>query len=124
MTAAPHRSTSSSTIFGRVAVAKSVRTTPEADLHILKLDSWWREHRDKAPDLFEQELSIAMRTISAAPGAGKRYPHADADVRRVLMRTARKHVYYVERDDYILVVAVWGAVKGTGPDLSGTHHEE
>jgi hypothetical protein len=31
-------------------------------LHILELDSWWREHRDKAPDLFEQELSIAFRT--------------------------------------------------------------
>ncbi len=65
-----------------------------------------------------------MRTISAAPGAGKRYPHPDAEVRRVLMRTTRKHVYYVERDDHVLVVAVWGAVKGTGPDLSATHHEE
>jgi plasmid stabilization system protein ParE len=100
-------------------VAKPVRTTPQADLHILELDAWWRENRDKAPDLFEQELSMTFRTIGSAPYAGKRYPHPDADVYRVLMRSTRNHVYYVERDDYVLVVAVWGAVKDAGPDLAG-----
>lgn len=99
-------------------MAKPVRTTPEAEFHILELDAWWREHREKAPELFEQELSIAFATISAAPSVGKRYPHPDADVRRVLMRTTRKHVYYVERDDHVLVVAVWGSVTGEGPDLA------
>jgi plasmid stabilization system protein ParE len=108
----------SSTSFGRGAVAKPVRTTPEADVHILELDAWWRAHRDKAPELFEQELSIAFKTISAAPHVGKRYHHPEADVRRVLMRTTRKHVYYVERDDHVLVVAVWGAVTDGGPDLA------
>jgi hypothetical protein len=34
------------------------------------------------------------------------------------MRATRNHVYYVERDDHVLVVAVWGAVKGSGPDLT------
>lgn len=106
----------SSTSFGP-DVAKPIRTTPEADYHILALDAWWREHRDKAPDLFEQELSIAFKTIAAAPSAGKRYPYPDADVRRVLMRTTRKHVYYIESDDHVLVVAVWNAVSGGGPDL-------
>ena len=98
-------------------MARPVRTTPQADLHILELDAWWRAHREKAPDLFEQELSMAFRTISAAPHAGKRYPHPDAAVYRVLMRATRNHVYYVERDDHVLVVAVWGAVRGVGPDL-------
>ena len=74
-------------------------------------------HRDKAPDLFEQELSIEFKTIAAAPNAGKRYPYRGADVRRILMRTTRKHIYYVEHDDYVLVVAVWNAVAGGGPDL-------
>lgn len=100
-------------------MGKDARTTPQADLHILELDAWWREHRDKAPDLFEQELAIAFRTISAAPSAGKIYPHPAAKVRRFLMRSTRNHVYYVERDDDVLVVAVWGAVKGSGPDLTG-----
>ncbi len=99
-------------------MAKQLRTTPQADLLILELDAWWREHRDKAPDLFEQELSVAFRTIASSPEAGKRYKHSDADVRRILMRATRNHVYYLERDDHVLVVAVWGAVKRSGPDLS------
>ena len=98
-------------------MTKPVRTTPQADLHILELDTWWRANRDKAPNLFEQELAIAFRTISSAPHAGKRYPHPEAKVYRVLMRSTRNHVYYVDRNDHVLVVAVWGAVKGAGPEL-------
>jgi hypothetical protein len=56
-------------------MSKPVRTTPLADLHILELDAWWRENREKAPDLFDQELALAFRTIAAAPAAGRRYPH-------------------------------------------------
>ena len=29
-------------------------------------------------------------------------------------------MYYVERPDHVLVLAVWGAVRGAGPDLTGT----
>lgn len=100
-------------------MTKPVRTTPQADVHILEIDAWWRQNRDKAPALFEQELALAFRTIAASPTAGKIYPHPDAVVRRVIMRATRHHVYYVERDDHILVVAVWGAVKGSGPDIKG-----
>ncbi len=35
------------------------------------------------------------------------------------MRATRTHVYYVDRGDHILVVAVWGAIKDAGPDLVG-----
>jgi plasmid stabilization system protein ParE len=98
---------------------KPVRTTPIADAHIEALDAWWRENRDKAPDLFEQELAMAFRTISSAPAVGKTYTHRDAHVRRVVMRTTRMHVYYVDQPAFVLVVAVWGAIKGAGPDLSG-----
>jgi hypothetical protein len=41
-----------------------------------------------------------------------------AELRRILMRATRNHVYDVERDDHVLVVAVWGAVKHGGPDLT------
>lgn len=99
-------------------MSKPVRTTPLADLHVLELDAWWRENRDKAPDLFEQELALAFRTIAAAPAAGKHYPHPAGSVRRVLLRATRNHVYYVEQPDHVLVVAVWGAIKAGGPDLT------
>ena len=99
-------------------MSKPVVTTPTADAQILAIDAWWREHRDKAPDLFEQELSLAFRTLAVAPGVGKRYPHPAEQIRRVLLRSTRHHVYYVERDDRVVVLAVWGAVKGSGPDLT------
>jgi plasmid stabilization system protein ParE len=99
-------------------VSKPVFTTPEADLQIMEMDAWWRANRDKAPNLFEEELALAFEMIGAAPGVGKRYPHPGAAVRRVLMRSTRNHVYYVEWDDRVVVVAVWGAVKGSGPDLA------
>ena len=84
----------------------------------MSIDSWWRENREKAPDLFEG-TALAFRTIAAAPGVGKRYPHARAKVRRILLRSTRNHVYSVEEEERVLVVAIWGAVKGTGPDLIG-----
>jgi hypothetical protein len=61
-------------------VSRPVRTSALADLQILEIDGWWRQNRDKAPDLFEQELALAFKTISLAPDAGH-------------------HVYYVVRDD-------------------------
>jgi len=99
-------------------MTKPVRTTRLAELQILEIDAWWREHREKAPDLFEQELAAALETIGSAPGAGKRYPHQRGDVRRLALRSTRNHIYDVESPDYVLVVAVWGGIKGTGPDLS------
>jgi len=34
------------------------------------------------------------------------------------MRSTRNHVYYVIDGQVVFVVAVWGAIKGVGPDLS------
>ena len=98
-------------------MSKPVVTTPTADAQILEIDTWWRSNRDKAPDLFEQELSLACRMLSVAPGVGRRYAHPVADVRRLLLRSTRNHVYYVEQEERVVIVAVWGAIKGSGPDL-------
>ena len=100
-------------------MSKPVLTTPVADLQILEIDAWWRANREKAPDRFEEELASAFEMLAATPGVGQRHPHPDASVRRVLLRSTKNHVYYVEKDDCVLVVAVWGAVRGSGPDLTG-----
>jgi plasmid stabilization system protein ParE len=100
-------------------VSKPVVTSDRAELQIFEIDAWWREHRDKAPDLFEEELADVLRLIGSAPRVGKRVPHPTEHVRRAMMHKTRHHVYYVEREQYVFVVAVWGAVKGSGPDLAG-----
>lgn len=84
------------------------------------LDAWWRENRPKAPELFREELAAALQTITEAPTLGQRYVKIrNRDVRRSLLRTTRNHVYYAFDAETVHVVAVWGAIKSRGPDLSG-----
>ena len=81
--------------------------------------TWWRTNRDKAPDLFDQELAIAYAVIREQPEYGQRYTVVRGQqVWRYLMPKTRRHVYYrLDGDDLIRVMAVWGAVRGRGPKL-------
>jgi hypothetical protein len=50
-------------------VTFKVVTTPEADAKIRNIDSWWRENRAAAPDLFSQELAASFDMLEAIPNA-------------------------------------------------------
>ena len=77
-----------------------------------------RANRTAAPELFRNELAAALELIGLAPLAGRPYRKTQVPgVRRVLLRSTRCHVYYIVRDADALVVAVWSAVRGTGPNL-------
>ncbi|MEM9453364.1 MAG: hypothetical protein AAGF11_04245 [Myxococcota bacterium] len=41
-------------------MSKPVVITHKAEQQILELDAWWRVHREKAPDKFEDELEFAL----------------------------------------------------------------
>jgi plasmid stabilization system protein ParE len=99
-------------------VTSRVTTTPEAERQLVEIDGWWRENRPSAPDLFVREFTAVSELIVTAPLAGRlyrdaHYPH----VRRLLMRATRYHVYYMLQGETAFIVAVWSAVRGTGPDL-------
>jgi len=99
-------------------VTFTVVTTPEADEQIRAIDSWWRENRLAAPDLFSQELSEGFAVLEAIPHAGRGYEHPTVkNVRRTLLRSTRYHVYYVVLGEVVTVLSVWSAVRGSGPDL-------
>jgi plasmid stabilization system protein ParE len=90
-----------------------------AERQIQIVDDWWREHRPAAPELFSEELAAIFEVLAALPFAGQGYDHpALDDMRRILLRATRYHVYYRVRDDAVIVLAVWSAVRGTGPDLT------
>jgi len=98
--------------------AKPVRTTPEANLQLFQIELWWAHNRDKAPDLFERELERTFDLISRFPAAGKSYPHpTEPHVRRILMVESEFFVFYREEDDHVVVMSIWSAVRGRGPDL-------
>ena len=97
----------------------TVIVSAEAETQIETIDSWWRANRPASPNLFVEELAEAFSTIEVAPAAGHRYAHADVKgVRRLLLRSTRHHVYYVATTDAAIILAVWGSIKGSGPDLT------
>ena len=95
--------------------------TPTAREQIRIVDAWWRENRAAAPDLFVDELAVVLALLTALPLVGKRYPHPTVPgVRRLLLRKTRYHLYYCMVAETVLVLSIWSAVRGTGPDLGHT----
>ena len=84
-----------------------------------RLGSWWLEHRDKAPELFEEELVAVYAQIRAEPALGQTYlVSRGRRIQRVLLPKTLNHVYYWQRSaERIDVVSVWGAQRGRGPKL-------
>jgi plasmid stabilization system protein ParE len=97
---------------------KRVLLAPEARDQARTIDAWWREHRPGAPELFVEELSSAVSMLSSVPKGGKPYRRAMRGLRRFLLRSTRYHLYYRLKDGDVLVVTIWSAVRGSGPDLS------
>jgi plasmid stabilization system protein ParE len=93
-----------------------VELSAEAEAQVDRIDAWWREHRQAAPDLFADELDEAVRALAATPGIGVRYAPKPG-VRRVLLTRTRYHLYVIEEAARVYVVAVWSAYRGRGPRL-------
>jgi hypothetical protein len=94
--------------------------TPEAERQAGEMDTWWREHRLGAPDLFARELAQVGDLIAVSPNVGVTYTTSSGrTAKRVLMPKTRNHVYFeVDEDqDRVVVLAVWGAPRGRGPAL-------
>jgi plasmid stabilization system protein ParE len=91
-----------------------------ADAQVETIESWWRENRSAAPDMFSRELEAAVRLLEVAPLIGKAYPEAPVpEVRRLLIGRSRYHIYWeVDAGSHaVTVLAVWHARRGTGPRL-------
>lgn len=92
--------------------------TEEAQRQARAARRWWRQHRD-AKELVVEELRIARLVLKDGPKL-EIYGHLDGQpVRRLLLEKTRFHVYYVilEREDLVRIVAIWGAMRGHGPNL-------
>jgi hypothetical protein len=85
------------------------------------MHAWWKTHRQKAPKLFAEELQVVRWRIEQKPDLGQVYAVRGGGVvvRRILMEKTRTHVFYevMESEQVIMIVALWGAVKETGPNL-------
>jgi plasmid stabilization system protein ParE len=93
--------------------------SPRAQRDIERCARWWRQNRDLAPNLFDEELAHALDLIRTAPELSGRYPAVNGlDHRRVLMPKTDYHVYFRIVDaGRIRIVTVWSARRKRGPKL-------
>ena len=95
-----------------------LRLVPDAVDRLDEADRWWRENREKAPDLLTTEFVAAIDVLRESPDLGAPYPNEHLpDARRFLLRRTRFHVYYVVRDETLIVASLWSAIRGHGPPL-------
>jgi plasmid stabilization system protein ParE len=91
-----------------------------ADAQVETIESWWRENRPAAREMFRRELEAAVRLLETSPLIGRSYRESPIpDVRRMLIGRSRYHVYW-EVDvssDAVTILAVWYAGRGSGPRL-------
>jgi hypothetical protein len=98
-----------------------VRFTPEALLAVREKRAWWLQHRDKAPELFVQELATLVSKLRDGTDTDRQQFAARGGrvIWRLLMPKTRNHVYYRidEAGGHVDVLLVWNAVAGSKPEL-------
>jgi hypothetical protein len=88
-----------------------IRITPEAQAQLEERKRWWRQHRDKAPDRFDQEFVVAARRISTSPMSFPVFTEKRGrSIRRCLMPKSQCHLYFeiLEGGSEIAIVAAGG----------------
>ena len=95
-----------------MTVPLTVAFTARAARQTRRALTWWRENRPASPGLLEQELRSVLALVASAPTLGAVARDARVkDVRRVLLRRTRYHLYYrIDASGAGLeVLAVWHA---------------
>lgn len=93
---------------------------PEAEAQLLIRKRWWRAHRPKAPERFDDELAEALLRIAEMPESFPVYSERSRrTVRRCLLRKASCHLYFevMATVGEVWILAAWGAVQGRRPRL-------
>jgi plasmid stabilization system protein ParE len=92
-----------------------VEFVPEAAQQAAEAQDWWRAHRDKAPDAFEDDLEELLTVLEQVPlGVGGAVPGRPG-VRRAVLRRVRYNVYFTVDHSMVTIIAVWHASRGTLP---------
>lgn len=94
---------------------------PEAEAQILIRKQWWRSHRSKAPERFDEELAAALVAIADRAESFPIYSaRAGRTVRLCLLAKTRCHLYFEILGDRaeVWVLAARGAAQRRGPKLA------
>jgi plasmid stabilization system protein ParE len=96
-----------------------VVSSPEASECLDRIDAWWRAHRDKNPNLFDDEVQRVVALLPGSPYMGHVYRvRRGVAFRRVLLERTHHYLYYWvdEESPVIEVVSIWGTpIEGAPP---------
>jgi hypothetical protein len=91
---------------------------PEAAAQILVRKRWWRANRPKAPERFDDELSMALAAITERPESFPVFSaRAGRTVRRCLLAKTKCHLYFEVLDarNEVWIIGARGAAQRRGP---------
>jgi len=99
-------------------VKRHLRFSARAWREIDRGSTWWRRHRDKAPDAFDIDVDAAIDLIRSNPHIGTPTRARRLGVRTLWLERIGYHLYYVEiSDELVEVLALWHASRGSRPKL-------
>ena len=87
---------------------------------IQQIDTWWRQQRPAAPNLFARELERTLEQLASHPELGHPFPaRIHSPVHRTALSASRYFVYYSIETllDRVVVRAVWHMSRKRGPRL-------
>ena len=82
---------------------RNVVIMPRARRQIDRAAAWWDDHRDKAPEAFDDDLANGIAVIAQNAATGTIVRKGRVTVRRILLQRIRYYLYYLE------VISVWHA---------------
>ncbi|HEX6793352.1 MAG TPA: type II toxin-antitoxin system RelE/ParE family toxin [Casimicrobiaceae bacterium] len=95
-----------------------VRVSKRAQAQIERAAQWWDEHRDLAPQAFDEDIAKAFLLLAAEPLIGAPFPSRRArGLRRLHLARIRYNLYYRIRRRTVEVVAFWHTSRGTFPSI-------
>jgi plasmid stabilization system protein ParE len=96
----------------------NVRVSKRAQAQIERAAEWWDEHRDLAPQAFDEDVAKAILLLTTDPLIGAPVLHTSATgMRRLHLVRIRYHLYYRIRGRTVEVVAFWHTSRGAGPSV-------
>ena len=95
-----------------------VRVSKRAQAQIERAAEWWDQHRDLAPQAFDEDLAKALLLLGTEPLIGAPFASVSAaGVRRLHLARTRYHLYYRIRRGAVEVIAFWHTSRGTRPSF-------
>src|SRR4029079_18730647 len=98
----------------------TIEITDAAEEQLREIVEWWTAHRDTGPQLVMDEFERSVALLKSSPDVGVRFHRARVpDVRRLVMKRTKHHVYYLHdnANAIVYILAVWGAPKFGYPVL-------